>query len=946
MRRFFLFAFLLVIISSTIVKAQQPSRTTVKGILQDTLHEVIPFATVMLLNPGDSSLVNFISSKENGEFAFTNVKNATYLLKVSHMSYLPLQLMVQPSSTAINNLKVIEMKPISQMLMEVVIRAAKAPLRIRGDTVEYDASTFKVPPGSTVEDLLRRLPGIDVDVDGNISTQGKDVKRMYVDGKTFFGDDPKSITKNLGAEAISKVQVYNEKSEQSKLTGVDDGSKEKAMNLELKEEFKKGSFGKVSVAAGTRAETEMNRLAARGNYNRFNDKTQLSFIGYGNNINQTGVNWEDYGEFKGNNSFNEYDNGDFGFNRNGGHMYYFSSNDSPVSYYDGKGLTENFGGGTNFNYDNKKTKFNSSYFYNQTTLDYLQNSTRKTFLDDTSTFTKVDTLNNHDFRSNHSIGTRFEQEFDSSNKLIVKGNFRFTTNQNHQLKSQLFSDNELPPGNSLDLNNFSDLSSYKVTTAAIYRHLFKKKGRSFAISGGYNINISDGTEDYSSINTFFDATTPTEQIKIIQNVNNNKDISEIKSSVLYTEPISKKVFIEFFYNFSNLTNMSNRQAYPGELKLDNIDSLSKYFEQVTMYNRLGSVLRYSYNGLNASIGIGAQQYSLTGKYSLDKGMDWDSMGVTKVYPNITPNVNVNYEFKNHMRAEIRYSNEISTPEFSDLQPVKNTSNPAYLFVGNPGLIPENSHNIDFGIHYWNPSSFASIGVNIRSGLTKNPIVYSQLTISEPGKGTVTISTPENMDKSSNIGGWLWSNFPVIKTKLTIDINGGLNYSNTPTRINTLLDDTRSTGYNIGSNVNFTPGTKLVLSVGADGSFNKIRYSVSESQNQDFFNYSLTSSIKWQFIDRMFLESNFNYSVYINEKFGFDQNIPSWNASVRRIIGKKNKFEMRLAAFDILNKNVDINQYAYKNYIEQSNANTLKRYFMLSLTYNMKGFENKIQKNRY
>jgi hypothetical protein len=822
--------------------------------------------------------------------------------------------------------------------MEVVIRAAKAPLRIRGDTVEYDATTFKVPPGSTVEDLLRRLPGIDVDADGNISTQGKDVTRMYVDGKTFFGDDPKSVTKNLGAEAISKVQVYNEKSEQSKLTGVDDGSKEKAMNLELKEEFKKGAFGKVTVAAGTE-----DRLAGRANYNRFNDKTQLSFIGYGNNINQTGVNWEDYGEFKGNNAFNNFDNGDFGFNRSGGHMFYFSSDDSPVSNYDGKGLTENYGGGTNFNFDNKKTKFNGSYFYNQTQLDFNQLNYQKTYIDEEKSFAQYDTLQNSDFRSSHSVATRFEHEFDSSNRLIVKANFRFSNNENKKLNDQLYSDYNLQPYNNLTLYNLTDLSSYKITSAAIYRHLFKKKGRSFALSGGYNSNLSDGTENYNSINTFFEATTPTDQIR--QLINTDKNVNELKTSALYTEPLSKKVFIEFFYNFSQLTNKSNRQAYPFDTE-ERIDSLSTYYDQVTMYNRLGSVLRYSYNGLNASVGLAAQQLKLTGLYSLDEGLPWYNDKVTKNYPNLTPNLNVNYELKNNMRLELGYSNDISAPDFNDLQPVKNTSNPAYQVTGNPDLIPENAHNFDFGVHYWNPSSFSSIGVNLNYGITKNPIVYSQSTRFDPEIGMITTSTPENMDQGTNMGSWLWSSIPIIKTKLTIDINGGANGSNTPTRINDSLDDIKSQNYNFGSNLNITANSKLILSVGGSGGFSKIRYHESKENKQDYFNYTIRSSVKWQFIDRMFFESNFNYSVYKNDNFGFDQSIPLWNASVRRIMGKKNKFEMRLAAFDIFNKNVNINQYAYKNIVGTSKTNTLARYFMLSVTYNMKGFENKIQKNRF
>jgi hypothetical protein len=928
----------LLLLAHSFLLAQKPSRTTIKGTLQDTLHEAIPFATVMLLNPADSSLVNFSTSNDKGDFAFNNVKNNTYLFKVSHVSFLPLQKMIQPSTTEINNLQAVEMKPISQMLLEVVIRAAKAPLRIRGDTVEYDATTFKVPPGSTVEDLLRRLPGIEVDADGNISTQGKDVKRLYVDGKTFFGDDPKSVTKNLGAEAISKVQVYNEKSEQSKLTGVDDGSKEKAMNLELKEEYKKGSFGKVTVAAGTEE-----RWAARGNYNRFNDKTQFSVIGYGNNINQTGVNWEDYGEFKGNNSFNDYDNGDFGFNNSGRRMYYFSSDDSPVSNYDGKGLTKNFGGGTNFNYDHKGTKFNTSYFYNQTQLDFVQRSFRQTFVDENTTFNKYDTLTNDDFRSSHSLGSRFEREFDSSNKLIVKANFRFSGNENDKLNNQFFSDYELQPYNSLNLDNYNELTSFKVTSAAIYRHLFKKKGRSVALSGGYNANLGYGEERYKSINTFFDATTPTEQIR--QMIDNDNNVTEMKGSGLFTEPLSKRWFVEVFYNFSQLNNNSNRQVYPYEIQ-DNIDSLSNYYEQETVYNRLGSVVRYSFNGINASIGLAAQQLKLTGKYALDEGLPWDSAGVTKTYPNITPNFSLNYEFKNNIQLEVGYSNSVNSPQFSDLQPIKNTSNPAYLVVGNPGLTPENNHNINAGLYYWNPSSFSNIGFNVSYGITDNPIVYTQTTEFEPGTGNITITTPENMDQSNSTDLWLWSNIPIIKTKLTIDINGGVNIDNSPTRINEILDKAKSNSYRLGSNINFTPGTKLVLSAGGWSSFSTIRYIENTEHDQDYYNYSVRSSVKWQFATRMFFESNFNYSVYVNESFGFDQSIPLWNASVRRIFGKKNKVEMRLAAFDIFNKNVNISQYASRNFIQTSETNTLARYFMLSVTYNMKGFENKLQKNRF
>ena len=518
----------------TAIHAQNPSKVTIKGNVQDTLGVEQPFATVMLLNPKDSALLNFTRGDDKGHFEFKNVKNTAYLLKMSFVGFIPFQQNIMPSALDVNDLGALKMKPITKELMEVVIRTAKAPLSIRGDTIEYNASSFKVPAGSTVEDLLRRLPGIEVDADGNIKAQGKDVSKLYVDGKTFFGSDPKAATKTLGAETISKVQVFNEKSEQSKLTGIDDGKKEKAMNLELKEEFKKGAFGKITGAVGTEE-----RWAARGNYNRFNKTEQMSVLGFGNNINQTGVNWEDYGEFKGQNSFGNRDNGDFGFNSRN-NFYYFSSNTAFSNNFDGRGFTNNAGAGTNYNFDNKKKKFNAMYFYNQTELDLKQFALRQTFFKD-STFFNTDTLNKTDFRSNHSIATRYEQEIDSNNTIIAKVDVRFSGNDVKDNRIQAFSKIQNTLTNRLNIENSSDLTSYNVTSMFIYRHLFKKKGRSFAASAGYNTSKSDGLENLFSINKFFQATTFTEQIRQLNTKENTT--KQAKSSLLFTESLTKKIFI-------------------------------------------------------------------------------------------------------------------------------------------------------------------------------------------------------------------------------------------------------------------------------------------------------------------------------------------------------------------------------------------------------------------
>ncbi|NVO19454.1 MAG: TonB-dependent receptor [Bacteroidetes bacterium] len=937
------FKYLLVILFAipNILFAQNPAKVTIRCTLRDTANAEVPFATVMLLTPKDSTLINFTTSDGKGNFSFNNIRNGTYLLKVTHIGFLPLQKMIVPSSIAVNDLGVLTIKPISNVLMEVVVRAAKAPLRIRGDTVEYDATTFKVPPGSTVEDLLRRLPGIEVDAEGNIRTQGKDVKRIFVDGKTFFGDDPKSVTKNLGAETVSKVQVYDQKSEQTQLTGIDDGTKEKAMNLELKDEFKKGSFGKLTAAVGTD-----DRWAGRGNYNRFNDKNQLSFIGYANNINQTGVNWEDYGEFKGQNAFNDYDNGDFGFSSGGGRYYYFNGEDSPLNQFDGRGFTKNFGAGSNYNYDHKKTKLNLSYFYNQSRLNLDQYSYKKTFLNDSS-FVDNDTLSQENFRGAHSVATRFEKELDSNNIIIAKANFRVSGSNSTDIQQTLTSTSalgsEMVPSNHLSMNNHTELDSWRITSAAIFRHRFKKKGRSLALSGGYNINRSNGSDSLLSVTEFFKAKTVTDQVRLLKRNARSNDASQVKSSILYTEPLSKIWYWESFYNFSLSNNGVNRQVKDSnDLRMPDY---SVYYTDDVLYNRVGSSIRYSNKGLNVAVGAALQQLQIKGDYSIDKGLPLlDSLD--KKYNNWAPNLSASYQLPHNMWVSLNYSYEINQPSITDLQSVPNSDNPLYLTKGNPNLKPERSHSVNFNFNYWNPSSFANVGIGSNFSIYDENIVYDQTIEMVENLGLRTTMMPSNVQDGSNFNTYLWCSFPIIKTKLTVEMNGNLGVTNSPAKVNDVLNETKSRNYYLDFGVNLTPSPKLLVYVSQNVTLNNIDYSIKKEQNQKIRSYNTNASVKWQFAKKFFLETNFDYEINRNDKLNFNRDMPIWNASVRKIMGKKNRVEIRLAAFDLLNKRVYISQYGSANYISHVNAPTLARYYMLSATYNLRGFEDKLKKNNF
>ncbi|HNQ68685.1 MAG TPA: outer membrane beta-barrel protein [Bacteroidales bacterium] len=923
--------FIFLINLSVTVFSQQPSHINLSAVVKDTLGETIPAATVMLLTEKDSTLINYTTTDSEGRFSFKNVKNSGYLLKISHISYMPLQKNIPVSNVSEVNLGLIIMEPISEILMEVVIKSAKAPLFIHGDTVEYDARLFKVPPGSTVEDLLRRLPGIDVDANGNISTMGKDVRRIYVDGKTFFSDDPKTVTKNLDAEAISKVQVYDDKSEQERLTGIKEGSQDKVMNLELKDEYKKGHFGKLTVAGGTE-----NRWALRGNFNRFNEKTQLSFIGYGNNMNETGVNWDDYAEFKGNSAQSDYDDGDFGFGSQSRMRFRFMMR---YDQYDGRGFTKNAGGGVNYNYFTDKVKFNAGYFYNQSDLSYDQYTNRQTFLPDTS-YLRFDTIGFKQFNNAHSLNSRIQIDFDSSNMFIFRANTRLSGNNytNNQLQ-QYFTPSLLDINSNTLIDN-TDLDAWSLNLLSIYVYDFKKSRRLFAISGAADLNDNSSEQTSENINRFYMATTPEEQIKLLNEDNSATNI--YKSSIMYLEPLGKKFSLMGFYNFTYTGDQSGKSAK--DILSGNIfvDSLCNYYLHEVNYNRVGASLNFGYEGINLAVGGAFQNINQSGIFSKFKGDVIETMITPRSYNNFIPYFSANVQLVSNIGLNAEYTYNVQEPSLTHLQPIITLSNPLYNIEGNTELTPELSHNFSGTLHYWNQASFTSIYLNAGYNLYETSIVYNQYTEFVENLGYVTHSKPENVSGGNSFNTNLWTNFPIIKTILTMNVSGQVRFSETPLFINSIKNITNSDYYVGRIGLNLTVGPKLNFNFSQSISENLVKYSLQTSQNQNIIQYNTNAGIKWQFAKKSYFESNFGWEIYQNDKFDYEKNLMIVNASIRQILGEKNRFEIRLAAFDLFNQRLYIVQNAAVNYTEYTTSPTLARYFMVSVSYNLKGFETKMK----
>ncbi|AKD56724.1 outer membrane beta-barrel protein [Spirosoma radiotolerans] len=946
MKKLFLLAMLCLL--SAALYAQSPpgiTRFTLQGRAVDTSSVPLPSSTVMLLSAKDSSLVNFTRAGDNGAFAFKNIKVGNYVLKISYVGLIPYNAVIKPATEAVMDLGALKLKPITRELMEVVVRTAKAPLTIKGDTIEYNASSFKVPPGSTVEDLLRKLPGVQIDQDGNIRAQGQDVKKLTVDGKNFFGNDPKQATKNLQAEAITKVQVFNDKTEQAKLTGVDDGKKEKTINLELKEEFKKGGFGKVTAAGGPASNNVSARAEAKGIYNKFNAKHQFSLVGLGNNTNQQGLSRDDYQDFRGSNAYNSNQNADFGFS-GGGFFYFSDSGDEglgiPVSGRQGVGFSNNAAGGANYNFDTKEKKWSGSYYYNQTRLELDAQRLRDVTLPQ-STYSTNETSNQVNFNGNHRVSLRYEKQLDTLNTLIFINNSRYGVGN-----ARLFRIQDLTRSNGAathnESTNASDQRQFATSNSFIFRHKMHKKGRSIAASATYEVNTNNANLILDSENTYSGPITAADKsADIHQDQRNDIVRSEYKASLQYVEPFAKRFTWETFFNFSLRYDEVDRDVFNrGDSRYVRNDTLSLYYKNNYVYNRLGSSVRYSYKGLNVSAGLAGQRFTLNGQFAPDQ-TSATFTPISRVFTTMIPNIGLNYDLKKNRYLYVGYNVSVQIPTSRDLQPVRNNSNPLYINQGNPNLLPQLGHNVNAYFNYFNPGNFINAYISLYGTKYVNQIVYSQKT--DP-QTLVTVITPENLSGGQNLGSYLGFGFPLKKTKATLDLNVGVGSGNTPARINDVINDTRFQNYNAGTRLSLTPADWLTFYANANFSITNNQFSISSNRNQIFTNNNFSGDLNLKLPHDLYINTSLNYRINKNEQLNFDQRIPIWNASVYHILGKAKRAEIRLTAVDMLNRNVAVTLNRGVNYTQSETIQTLARYFTIGFTYNMRGVQTKIRRDGF
>ena len=891
----------------------------VKGTAVDTLlKQPVASATVTLLLKKDSSLVAFTMTDSKGQFEMAGLPNGDYRLLITHVNYhttsRPFTLNDAHKQA---NLQAIVMNDITRVLSEVVVTAEAPPVTLIDDTVQYNAGSFKTIPNATVEQLLKKMPGIKVEKDGTVKAQGQEVKKVLVDGREFFSKDPKIATRNLPADAVDKVQVYDKMSDQAQLTGFDDGNSEKTINLKLKKDKKKGMFGKLTAGSGTN-----DRYEGRFNVNSFKGARQFSVIGMGNNTNAEGFSFTDMLNF--NSGMNSL--------QGGGGLQIDIKGVGPANSTDnGNGIRNIWGGG--FNYNNllgNKIQFTSNYFYNGYNPNTESHINRQYFLPDSSYYYNqnsfVKTVNN-----SHQLNLGADIQLDSFSSIKISPSLGY---QQTSIVSR--SDYNLlslaqTPGTSGSSNTGANSHGYNFRNDLLFRRKFRRAGRTLSLSLQNNVNASDGDGSLTSNNTYRNTLgTVTRTDSIQQHNTSSSDLNNYTARLVYTEPVFKRSLLEFSVAKSNSKSTAQKTTYDYNALSSKFDKLnerySNDYESSYGYNSAGIRWRMQLRKFNASAGVNWQQAALEGK-TLVLGKD---STLNKTFYNWLPNARLQYNFSKFRSLRLNYNTSTQQPTVSQLQPVPDNSDPLNIKIGNADLKQELTHAIQLNFFSVNPFKNRNLFAFFNIRRTDNKIVNAD-TIDSVG---VKITRPVNVNGAYDISSTVDAGLPVRLWKGTIHFSTNGNYTKNKAFINGApnMISTWNVGPDVRIELNATE--KLNLSLSAGINYYKTQYGLQQSLNTEYLNQQYGTEINWQLPYSFYFNTEFTYTTNSQRASGFNTKVPLWNAFISKQFLQFNRGELKLSVFDLLKQNIGVSRSTSQNYIEDKRVKNLQRFFLLSFTYNL------------
>jgi Outer membrane protein beta-barrel family len=898
--------------------------TTITGTLSDGSEKKPVYNSVVaLLTPVDSFLYKFTRTDANGNFSIKNVVSGNYILTTAHAFYADYTDSINVRSTEMN-LGTISLLNKSKLLQDVIIKTGSA-IRIKGDTTIYTADSFRVSANANVEELLKKLPGIQVDKNGEIKAMGEKVSKVLVDGEEFFGDDPGMAVKNLRADAVKEVQVFDKKSDQAEFTGIDDGNTQKTINLKLKDNKKRGYFGKIDASGGPQKIID-DRYNTNLLFSSFKGKRKLSAFVLNGNTGQDGLSWQDNEKFGGENdnvSMSMDDDGEVSYQWTGG-----NGDDEP--YVDTEnGFIRNTNAGLQYSnkWNDKQTlnltpKYNSQIYTNNNTR-FTQNQFGDSVLNENAnTSTNIN-------RSNFKFNATYDMKLDSNNtiKFTSKANFYNTVSNEVENTFTTGSKGILKNSSNRITNTKSNKESY--FGSILFKHRFKKARRTFSINSSWNTLNTEGDALLKSNNITFKNGTSSSIQDLNQNRISDKTNQSISTNIVYTEPLTKKHSLELAHQITSNKGYNDQLTYSYSYltgKYDYaVDSLSNQFQQVITINRPSLKINYNAKKIKYSFGSG---FGFTSFDLLDKTFNKDYQ---RSFINFFPAASFTYTYKSNHSLRINYNGNTSQPSLNDLQPLRNNANFFNQFIGNPDLKPSFTNSFRLSHNSYNflkeMSTYQSI--NIRT--TSNAISYSKTTDLDSGR-TTTKPINTNGNISINFYGGTW--FKIKKLDLQVGINPNISFNKIANIINNKNSFSKTLNTGLSLYLSKSKDKKYDFSI--NNNFSNNRNTTTQNNEVKKFNtYNLAIDATVYYKKSWSISTDYNY--FVRQKTpDFQTNLSNqlWNAKLQKTF-KKDEFTAYIIIRDILNQNIGIDRRFYDNTISETQNDRLKRYVMIGFTWNFK-----------
>ena len=905
----------LILLASISIKAQDVF--SIRGVAIDTSVNVrMVNTTVSLLNAGDSTLYKFTRAVANGSFTIANLKAGKFILLVTYPDYVDYveHFTLDPANKE-KDFGELSMLLKKNLLNDVIIKGEAIAIKIKGDTTEFNAAAYTIEANSKVEDLLKQLPGIQIDKDGKITAQGKTVEKVLVDGEEFFGDDPTLVTKNLRGDMVDKVQLFDKKSDQATFTGIDDGEKTKTLNIQLKEDKKSGYFGKVDAGFAT---DEF--FQGQGMANVFKAKQKFSAYGTIGNTGRTGLRYDDKTKFGGSSlEFSE----DGGFTIGGGDEF-----DS--FNYNNQGIPSVRTGG--IHYDSKwngvKEWINTNFMVGSIGVGGIRNSLNQNNLPSGTLLNSSDQqFDNQAFRQ--KLDATYQLKIDSTSNLKISMDGTLKNN----LSSNVFDARSIR-GNDVLLNDSkrtlsNDGKQQLFNATALWKKKLQKVGRTVSLTLNSSINRNETTGFLNTVNNFYNSRGLPDSTQVIdQYKTNSTSGSELSSNLAYTEPITKSLSIVANYGFGINNSSADRNTFNKSQQNEyNIPDplFSNDFTLNQVSNQVGAIFNYRKEKTVLNVG---SKVSAVGFKQIDQvtGNKFD-----RNFINLTPQASLQYKLGKQKNIRANYSGRNTQPNIAQIQPIRINDDPLNIIIGNPNLKPSFNNSFSLGYDSYKILSDQYVYMNVSYEITSRAIVNNLFTDSA-GKSTIqSVNSGNKSPTSFNL--FASGSRKINKAGLSVSLNLNANGNRFYNFINNELNITDSYYWSGGISLRQNVAKRYNFYAGASPGYTMGQSSLQKQINNNGWGMNSYASFSVNLPGKIEIRSDGNYEFKgKTQSFNEDFARLIWNSTVSRKFMKGDNLMVSLSGNDLLNQNIGFSRSASNNFITQNSFSTIKRYVMLALVY--------------